>query len=80
VAKALVKLNEILDIELPPRSNPDFARMMSTQKDASVAIINSGLKADENRFRKRQTDVLRNLYERMQAAEQKKGVLIEQHS
>lgn len=66
VAKSLVKINEILDYDLPPRNHPDFQRMMSTQKDASVAIVGAGLKADENRFRRRQTNILKDLFERME--------------
>ena len=66
-AKALCKLDEIIDIALPPQSSDHYGRVLSAQKDASVAIVNSALKADENRFRRRQTDVLEKLYSKMRA-------------
>jgi len=69
VAKGLKKLDIILDYDLPPRSDDQFIRMMGIQKDACVALVNSGLKADENRFRKRATNVLKDLYERMALVE-----------
>lgn len=67
VAKALAKLDEILGIPLPAMSHDNFIRIMTSQKDAAVSVVNSGLKADENRFRKRENDVLEKLYQQMQA-------------
>lgn len=76
MVQSVGKIKEILDYELPKRGDPDFQRMLSTQKDAAVAVVNSGLKADENRFRRRQTNILKDLYERMQQAKSQ-GPLIE---
>lgn len=78
ILKGLRKINEILDYDLPARGDDQFIRMMGIQKDVSVALVNSGLKADENRFRRRQTNILKDLYERMQADAEKRAPLIEQ--
>lgn len=67
VSKALFTLDEIMDIPLPPRGDESFVRVAAIKKDAAVSVVNSGLKADENRFRKRDNDVLQKLYDRIQA-------------
>lgn len=62
-------------MELPAVTDPNYIRMLTIQKDASVAMIGSGLKADENRFRKRKNDILKNLFERIEAKQG--GTLLE---
>lgn len=37
--------------------------MLSIRKDAAVSIIGAGLKADENRFRRRQNDIVQRLFD-----------------
>ena len=74
VVMAAVKAKQILSLELPERSDPHYMRMVTAQKDLSVALFNTGLKADENRFRKRQTNILADLYARMLADENSKFI------
>jgi hypothetical protein len=67
VDKALIKAEELLGIELVPGSE-DFIKTASMQKDLVVSLVNTGVKVDENRFKKRQGDaltgILANLIER----------------
>ena len=46
---------------LPP-SHSDHMKQLSIKKDAAMGIIGAGLKADENRFRRRQNDVIAKLF------------------
>ncbi len=62
----MLKLNELLDIELPRRGDEDYQRVMSIQKDAAVSVLGAGLKADENRFRRRNSNVLNDLFAQLQ--------------
>ncbi len=72
--KALIQTEETLDLELPHPSDPDYAKILSLKQTAATAVINSGLKADENRLRRKQTDVLAKLYA---TVEQKKLQMLE---
>jgi len=58
----MLRAEEILDTPLPGRDADSFIRMFSAVKDAAVSVMNLGLKADENRLRKRKNDVLEELY------------------
>ena len=49
----------------PEYGAADFARILSTKKDAAVSALNAQQKANENHFRQRNTDVLEKLYERV---------------
>ncbi len=67
-AKALKKIDEILDLPIPARSDINaHIRMASIQKDAANGIIGNSLKADENCFRQRHTDALDRLYAAVEA-------------
>ncbi|MDE2097898.1 MAG: hypothetical protein KGL39_11665 [Patescibacteria group bacterium] len=59
------------------QDDPNFARLLSAKKDAAVSVVNAVLKADENRFRQRKTDVLEKLLERIRQ-EEKPIVTIDQ--
>lgn len=78
VGKALNTINEILDVDLPDESDPGFIKLLSTKKDAAVSIVNAGLKADENRFRKRNSDILTRLMAQMKSEGLAPAPLIEQ--
>ena len=60
VRKALAQIEAILDMELPDTENS--AKFLSIKKDAATAIINAGLKADENRFRRENKDIIERLF------------------
>jgi hypothetical protein len=42
-------------------------KAVSAKKDAAMGIINAGLKADENRFRRENKDLLGDLFKRIEA-------------
>lgn len=60
--KALDILGETMDLPTPPEADPNYARIVSTKKDAAVNVVNASLKADENCFRQRRNDALDRLY------------------
>jgi hypothetical protein len=62
VVKALDKIEKILDMKA---EGVDKTKILSIQKDAATAIINAGLKADENRFRRENKDIIERLYNKM---------------
>lgn len=42
-------------------------KIVSAKKDAAMGIINAGLKADENRFRRENKDLIEKLFAKIQA-------------
>lgn len=58
-------LQEIMLTETPDSWNENYPKILAVKKDAAVSVINSGLKADENRFRKSKTDILQKLYNKV---------------
>ena len=62
VRKALDQIEEILDIDITTVKPIDQMKMLSVKKDAASAIINAGLKADENRFRRENKDIIERLF------------------
>ena len=66
-SKGLQVLEEVLNTPTPPQSDPNFARILSTKKDAAVSAVGARLKADENCFRHRQSNALDRLYAEMKA-------------
>lgn len=69
VNKALDTMAEVLNTELPATNSPDRLKVLSIKKDAAVSVLGAGLKADENRFRKRQSDVLGRLLDALRSEE-----------
>lgn len=66
VHKALANIEAILDMEIPEvKKHEDMARYLSLKKDAATAIINAGLKADENRFRRENKDIIERLFDKI---------------
>lgn len=65
VVKALQQLEHILDMELP-EDNKIKHKFLSIKKDAAAAVINAGLKADENRFRRENKDIITRLFDKIQ--------------
>jgi hypothetical protein len=65
VHKALQQIEIILDMEVPEEGNEDRMKMLSVKKDAAASIINAGLKADENRFRRENKDIIEKLFDKI---------------
>lgn len=53
---------DILEMDYLPQGHTDHLKQLSIKKDAAMGIIGAGLKADENRFRRRSNDVLAKLF------------------
>ena len=68
IQSSLATAQEIQNIPIPPEGHPDRIRIIGIKKDLAVAVINSGLKADENMFRRKQHDALKELYDKVEAA------------
>lgn len=62
VSTGLAVLREIMDIPTPDAMDENYTKIVSIKKDAAVSAITAGLKADENRFRKRNSDVLAKMF------------------
>ena len=73
---SLSKAEELLTIELVPGSD-DFTKTASMQKDLVVSLLNTGVKVDENRFKKRQTDALTGILKGLLEREKTLGPLID---
>jgi hypothetical protein len=65
---AIKRGKEILEIPIPARTDPHYARILAIVKDISVSFVNLGLKADENRLRRRENDVIDKLFAKVSAA------------
>jgi hypothetical protein len=65
VRKALGQMEEILDIDPAQVEPEDYIKLLSVKKDAAASIINAGLKADENRFRRENKDIIEKLFEKI---------------
>lgn len=72
VYKALQQIEKILDEDMPMddqgkpnKSDPNYIKMLSVKKDAASSIINAGLKADENRFRRENKDIIERLFDKI---------------
>lgn len=64
VRKALAQIETILDMDLPDDEQTAM-KMLSVKKDAAASIINAGLKADENRFRRENKDIIEKLFDKI---------------
>lgn len=73
---SLSKAEELLTIELVPGSD-DFTKTASMQKDLVVSLLNTGVKVDENRFKKRQTDALTGILKGLLEREKTLGPLLD---
>lgn len=58
-------LEETLDTPTPVDGHPDRLRIMAMKKDAAISGVTARLKADENAFRRRNSDALAELYEQV---------------
>ena len=76
VDMALSKMEELLTIELDPQSD-DFTKVASMQKDLVVSLVNTGVKIDENRFKKRQGDALTSILAKLTEREKVLDPLLE---
>lgn len=65
VRKALLQIESILDTTTEGLSIEMQMKLMSVKKDAATGIINAGLKADENRFRRENKDIVDRLYDKI---------------
>jgi hypothetical protein len=66
VKKALGQMEEILDMDSTDCHPDDRIKLLSVKKDAAASIINAGLKADENRFRRENKDIIEKLFAKIQ--------------
>ncbi|MCK5603818.1 hypothetical protein KAR91_18160 [Candidatus Pacearchaeota archaeon] len=66
VQKALAQVETILDMDETLIRVEDRLRLMSIKKDAAISIVNAGLKADENRFRRENKDIIEKLYAKIE--------------
>lgn len=64
-SKSLKVMEEVLDIPTPVSTDPNYIRIIGMKKDAAVSGVTARLKADENAFRRRNTDALTELYEQV---------------
>ena len=62
VHKALQQIETILDMPVPEEGHEDRMKMLSVKKDAASSIINAGLKADENRFRRENKEIIEYVF------------------
>lgn len=69
VTAALLTLKEVLDTQTPDRMDDNYTKILALKKDAAVSLIGAGLKADENRFRKRNSDILGKLFNELKLGE-----------
>lgn len=65
VRKALVQMETILDMDSDDVEPEDKLKLLSVKKDAAASIITAGLKADENRFRRENKDIIEKLFEKI---------------
>jgi hypothetical protein len=65
VRKALNQIEAIIDIDIESVHPDDRMKMLSVKKDAASSIISAGLKADENRFRRENKDIVERLFEKV---------------
>ncbi len=70
---------DILELEYLPTSHTDYYRQLTLKKDTLSVVINAGLKADENRFRRKQHDVVAKLFA-IARADKKLGPIIDQQA
>lgn len=63
VSKALQQIESILDMEIP--EDDTKMKMLSVKKDTAIGILNAGLKADENRFRRENKDIIERLFDKI---------------
>jgi hypothetical protein len=71
-------MEEVLDMPTPASSDPNYIRVVGLKKDVAVSGVTARLKADENAFRKRESDALRELYEQVgKAIGHRPGLLLE---
>lgn len=75
VQKALRQIETILDMPVPEDGHEDRMKMLSVKKDAASSIINAGLKADENRFRRENKDIIEKLFAKIE----KKSKIVDGH-
>ncbi len=66
VSKALKQIETILDMDLDDEHPDDRMKMLSVKKDAAASIIHAGLKADENRFRRENKDIIEKLFDKIE--------------
>jgi len=65
---ALAKSKEVLQVRLDD-NDPNFVRILSAQQAISVSILNTAIKADENRFRQRKNNILEDILTKIRQAE-----------
>jgi hypothetical protein len=64
--KALDAQEQILDLDLPDVESEHFGRVLTAKATVAQSVINSGLKADENRLRRENKDVMNKLWDKFE--------------
>ena len=73
---SLRKAEELLAIALIP-GDDNYVKLASMQKDLVVSLLNTGVKVDENRFRKKSADALTGILAKVMEREQELAPLID---
>lgn len=71
---SLAKAEEIMNLPID-QCDDGYVKVAALQKDLVVSILNTGIKVDENRFRKRSTEMLGAILEQIKAQETALGVV-----
>lgn len=69
---SLEKAEELLLLQLD-RGDDNFPKIASMQKDLVVSLINTGVKVDENRFRKKSTEAVTEILAQLLDRERELG-------
>ena len=76
---SLAKAKELLQMGLTAAGD-DYLKLAAMQKDLIVSLINTGVKVDENRFRKKSNEALGEILKQVLARAQEPGsTLLESH-
>lgn len=74
--KAFKKLNEILDIPLTTAEDKEFATLLRVQMTAVQTVLNTNVRVDEQRMKRRTSDNLGALLEVLSKHEKKMPAII----
>jgi len=75
--KAFKKLNEILDLPLTTAEDKEFATLLRVQMTAVQTVLNTNVRVDEQRMKRRQSDNLGALLEVLSKHEKKMPTIIQ---
>lgn len=76
-AKAFTKLNEILDLDLKTAEDKEFSTLLRVQMTAVQTVLNTNVRVDEQRMKRRTSDNMAHLLETLSRHEQKMAVIVQ---